>query len=172
MNELLSVSLQSKSREETFCLGVAFGQAARGGEVIGLIGDLGTGKTQFVQGLAVGLDVGDATVNSPTYTLIQCYKGRLPLIHVDLYRVEHLAELDDFGLEDAIDGQGVSAIEWADKGETFLPFGRLNIYLRDLEEDQREIELQATDPRHQSWLAQVCQNKKVLPLIQSGKNSE
>ncbi len=171
MDKRLSVTLKSQSREETFSLGEIFGQTAKGGKVIALIGDLGAGKTQFVQGLAKGLDVSNGTVNSPTFSIVQEYEGRLPLAHVDLYRLENLDAIAELGLEDYFDEAGISAIEWADKGEAILPKGRLNLYLRDLEGDQREIVIQATDSQHQSWLAQVSQNKTVLPLIDSAKDS-
>ncbi len=150
-----SIVLKSRSREETLALGAAFGQKAKGGEVIALIGDLGTGKTQFVQGLAAGLGIDSTTVNSPTFTLLQTYEGRLPLIHVDLYRLENQKEVDALGLEEYLEGKGVAAVEWADNGSEVLPHGRLTITILDLEADVREIEIEATDQTHQSWLDQV-----------------
>lgn len=136
-------------------LGAAFGQKAKGGEVVALIGDLGTGKTQFVQGLAAGLDIDSTTVNSPTFTLVQTYEGRLSLIHMDLYRLENQTEVEILGLEEYLEGEGVAAVEWADRGSTVLPRGRLVITILDLEADVREIKIEATDQPHQIWLDQV-----------------
>lgn len=150
-----SIVLKSRSREETSALGAAFGQKAKGGEVIALIGELGTGKTQFVQGLAAGLGIDSTTVNSPTFTLVQTYEGRLPLIHVDLYRLENQKEVDTLGLEEYLEGKGVAAVEWAENGGEVLPHGRLTITILDLEADVREIKIEATDQTHRSWLNSV-----------------
>ncbi len=155
LKERPSRFLKSGSREETFNMGAAFGREARGGEVIALIGELGAGKTQFVQGLAEGLGIDSTEVNSPTFTLIQTYEGRLPLTHVDLYRLENPDEVSSFGLEEYLEGEGVSAVEWANKGAGILPKERLMITIHVLEADTREIEIQATDQRHESWLAAV-----------------
>jgi tRNA threonylcarbamoyladenosine biosynthesis protein TsaE len=84
--------------------------------VIALIGDLGSGKTMFVQGLARGLDVPEGYyVTSPSFTLINEYPGRRPLAHIDLYRLEAGLDLDDLGLVDVLKSDGVAAVEWADK---------------------------------------------------------
>lgn len=106
------------SPEETFELAKKLGKALEGNEVILLIGELGAGKTLFVRGLAAGLGVSDETyVCSPSFTLINIYEGRVPLYHLDLYRLEKAEEMTELGLEDLL-GNGVLAIEWAEK----LPF--------------------------------------------------
>jgi tRNA threonylcarbamoyladenosine biosynthesis protein TsaE len=95
--------------------------------IMALSGDLGSGKTAFVQGLAKGLDVSENYyVTSPTFTLINEYPGRYPLYHVDLYRIEHLFELEDIGLDDVLLADAVIAIEWAEK----LPNKVLSKYLQ------------------------------------------
>jgi tRNA threonylcarbamoyladenosine biosynthesis protein TsaE len=105
-----------------------------GGEIIGLVGELGAGKTAFVRGMAQGLGVGsDAWVRSPTFTLINEYRGRLPLYHIDLYRVANRLELEDLNLRDYLFGDGVTVIEWferlpPDEAGEFL---QLSIALRD-----------------------------------------
>jgi len=108
--------LKSNSREETLALGEAVGRTASGRLVIALIGDLGSGKTIFVKGLARGLDVPEAyVVTSPSYTLINEYPGRLPLIHADLYRLSGTVDIESTGLFDYLTDNGVLAIEWAER---------------------------------------------------------
>jgi tRNA threonylcarbamoyladenosine biosynthesis protein TsaE len=108
-------TITTHSEEETAAAGRAMAATLRGGEVVLLEGDLGAGKTAFVRGLATGLGIDPAEVTSPTFTLAQEYRGgRLPLFHVDLYRLKAI-EVDDLGLDDmALEG-GVLAIEWPDR---------------------------------------------------------
>ncbi len=110
------VQITTHSAAETRRLGKNLGALIQQPLIIALIGDLGSGKTAFVQGLAGGLQVSDKYyITSPTFTLINEYPGRLPLYHVDLYRIEHLSELEDIGLEEALHADAVIAIEWAEK---------------------------------------------------------
>jgi tRNA threonylcarbamoyladenosine biosynthesis protein TsaE len=103
------------SELETAALGRELGETLSAGDVVLLVGDLGAGKTAFVRGLAEGLGVHRDEVSSPTFTLVQEYRGgRLPLFHVDLYRLDDPRELDDLGLDEIAD-DGVLAIEWAEK---------------------------------------------------------
>jgi tRNA threonylcarbamoyladenosine biosynthesis protein TsaE len=106
------------------------------GSVLLLRGELGAGKTAFVRGLAEGLEVPDDQVSSPTFTLVQSYRGRLPLLHADLYRVTS-AEADDLGLDETAQ-EGVLAIEWAEKLARPIP-GAISILLEDLGGDRRRI---------------------------------
>lgn len=110
------LTFDSRSEEETRRLGEACGRLVDTPMVIALIGDLGSGKTMFVQGLARGLDVPEGYyVTSPSFTLIHEYPGRRPLAHMDLYRLEAGLDLDDLGLVEVLKSDGVAAIEWADK---------------------------------------------------------
>jgi tRNA threonylcarbamoyladenosine biosynthesis protein TsaE len=103
------------SEQETATVGRELAATLSAGDVVLLIGDLGAGKTAFVKGLAEGLGIGRDAVSSPTFTLIQEYRGgRLPLFHVDLYRLNDAREIDDLGLDEIADA-GVLAIEWAEK---------------------------------------------------------
>jgi tRNA threonylcarbamoyladenosine biosynthesis protein TsaE len=108
-------SVTTHSEDETAALGREVAATLSAGDVLLLYGDLGAGKTAFVRGLAEGLGIPREEVSSPTFTLIQEYRGgRLPLFHVDLYRIEDPREFDELGLDDIAEG-GVLAIEWADR---------------------------------------------------------
>ena len=108
-------SLTTHAESETVAAGWALAQSLAQGAVVLLSGDLGAGKTAFVRGIAGGLGMNTANVTSPTFTLVQEYRGgRLPLIHVDLYRL-HSSEVDDLGLEEMAIQGGVMAIEWPDR---------------------------------------------------------
>lgn len=122
-----ALTLSAADLEETRLLGRELGEMLAPGTVICLYGDLGSGKTSFVQGLALGLGVPEeAYVTSPSYTLINEYEGRLPLYHLDLYRLSGSDELWDLGIDEIIAGEGVVAIEWPDR----LPAGLAPSYLR------------------------------------------
>jgi tRNA threonylcarbamoyladenosine biosynthesis protein TsaE len=116
----------SKSARQTMSWGKKLGKLIQGGEIIGLVGELGVGKTCFVRGFAEGVEVGkDAWVRSPTFTLINEYNGRLPVYHIDLYRVGERAQQDGLNLREYLYGDGVSLIEWfeylpADEVDEFL----------------------------------------------------
>jgi len=110
------LTFDSRSEEETRRAGECCGRHVSTPMVFSLIGDFGCGKTMFVQGLARGLGVpDDYYVTSPSFTLINEYPGRLPLFHIDLYRLEAVPDLDDLGLVDVLKSDGVAAVEWADK---------------------------------------------------------
>ena len=105
----------SHSPAETLALGEQYGRVVESGLVIGLSGDLGAGKTQFVKGLARGLGI-TARVHSPTFALVNSYTGgRLPLFHLDLYRLETPQQIAAAGLEDYLSPVGVTVIEWAER---------------------------------------------------------
>ena len=141
--------LISHSPEETVAIGEEWGRAAQRGWVIGLSGDLGAGKTQLVKGIARGLGSA-ARVHSPTFTLLNEYDdGRLPLFHLDLYRLDSRAEVITAGLEDyLIDPGGVTVVEWIErwlpKGESPVGLTRL-VLMETLGETQRRITYD--DPR-------------------------
>jgi tRNA threonylcarbamoyladenosine biosynthesis protein TsaE len=130
--------VETRSEAETLDLARALASSLLPGSVLLLRGDLGAGKTAFVRGLAEGLGVPDDQVSSPTFTLVQSYGGRLPLLHADLYRVTS-AEVDDLGL-DEVGQEGVLAIEWAEKLSRPIP-GAISILLEDLGGDCRRITL-------------------------------
>ena len=137
-----SAKIVSESVERTLVLGEALARGLAGGELIGLIGELGTGKTQFVKGLARGLGVDDAVVNSPTFTLINEYPGRRRLIHIDAYRLERAEELAALGFEEICSSGGVVVVEWADRvWEMVEPHRPITIRLAHRGPTERELEL-------------------------------
>jgi tRNA threonylcarbamoyladenosine biosynthesis protein TsaE len=120
--------LRSTSAEATLALGEALGRVLSAGDVVGLDGDLGAGKTVFVKGIARGLGLDDLGVTSPTFTLVQRHEGgRLPLVHADLYRVEDVAELDEIGLWDQAGEDAVCAVEWIARAPKAVPADRLEL---------------------------------------------
>jgi tRNA threonylcarbamoyladenosine biosynthesis protein TsaE len=128
-----------ESADEMRALGESFGRAAQPGEVIALVGDLGAGKTVFVQGLAAGLGY-EGSVTSPTFTLIHVYEGgRLTLYHADLYRLDREAELEDVGLDDIFRQDGVAVVEWADKFPAAMPREAREIRIEVLSESARLV---------------------------------
>lgn len=141
------MTIETRSPEETFRVGMELGAKAGPGQVFTLTGDLGVGKTVFTQGLAKGLGI-DEPVNSPTFTIVQVYEGgRLPFYHFDVYRIGDVEEMDEVGFEDYIMGDGVSLIEWADLIREILPEERTEIRIeKDLNEgfDYRKITI--TEP--------------------------
>jgi tRNA threonylcarbamoyladenosine biosynthesis protein TsaE len=142
----------SRSPEETRAFGEAIGQRLTGGEFIAIEGNLGAGKTHFIQGLARGLGITDPTITSPTFVFVHEFRGRHPLAHVDLFRIERESDLFDLGLLEYLDSSWVVAIEWADKGGQVLPAERLTVRLAQQDETTRRIEFEATGERYQALL--------------------
>ena len=140
-----NLQITSNSVEETRNLSQTLGALISRPLVIALMGDLGSGKTAFVQGLAKGLEVPDEYyITSPTFTLINEYPGRHPLVHVDLYRLEKIEDLMDIGLDEMLYAQAVIAIEWAEKLTDGLVPELLRINLDILDDYRRELTLNAT----------------------------
>lgn len=117
----------SNSAEETNLIGERLASLLEAGDVLTLEGDLGAGKTTFTKGIAKGLGV-KRTVNSPTFTIVKEYEGRLPLYHMDVYRLEDSDE--DIGFDEYFNGNGVSVVEWAQFIEEYLPTDRLDIRIK------------------------------------------
>jgi tRNA threonylcarbamoyladenosine biosynthesis protein TsaE len=139
------IDIMTRSVDETRKLGQKIGTLIKQPLVIALTGDLGSGKTAFVQGLAKGLEVPDGYyITSPTFTLINEYPGRYPLVHVDLYRLETIDGLEDIGLDEMLHGQAVLSIEWADKLRDGLPAEHLLVTLDIIDDDCRSLGLNAT----------------------------
>ena len=137
----------SHSVEQTRRLGARLAEWLEPGDVLLLNGNLGAGKTVFAQGVATGLGV-DEPVTSPTFTLIHEYEGRLPLYHVDLYRIAGDIEAGDLGLEDYLYGDGVTLIEWPDRATGLVPPAHLAVTLRLVANTKRAIRFEPTGERN------------------------
>jgi tRNA threonylcarbamoyladenosine biosynthesis protein TsaE len=130
----------SRSAEDTQTLGERLGARLGPGDVVACIGPLGAGKTCFLQGLARGLGV-TTDVTSPTFILVNQYRGRLPVYHVDAYRTGSLTELVDLGLEEMLHGAGVTIVEWADKLLPLLPARTITVTITGLGDEPRELDI-------------------------------
>jgi tRNA threonylcarbamoyladenosine biosynthesis protein TsaE len=140
--------MTSTSANATQALGEQVGRCLQAGDVVCLYGELGSGKTVFVKGLATGLGVSrEAVVRSPSFVLIHRYPGRVPLYHVDLYRLEGPADVEDIGLRELLGGEGVAVIEWAEKLGAALPTARLDVMLQYVDADTRCIALRPLGDR-------------------------
>lgn len=147
MTTVRSSAIVTRSREGTERLGEMIGRAAREHDVVALWGDLGSGKTTFVRGIARGLDIPERDVTSPTFVIVHEHEGgRLPLFHIDLYRIAP-ADAASTGWEDALAAGGVTAIEWPDRVAPWLPSDRLDVRMADAGVDAREIRIEPTGPR-------------------------
>ena len=139
-----SLEIISYGVDETIALGRAIGKQLQGGEVIAMEGTLGTGKTHFIKGLALGLDVADVdVVTSPTFTLINEYEGRLPLYHADAYRLEKADQLAALGFDEMCSGLGVVVVEWADRVRSLMDdYKPINIYLEHRGKNERSLRIE------------------------------
>ncbi|HLI06389.1 MAG TPA: tRNA (adenosine(37)-N6)-threonylcarbamoyltransferase complex ATPase subunit type 1 TsaE [Ktedonobacteraceae bacterium] len=179
-----SLDVISHSAAQTQRLGVRLGELMRGGELILLNGQLGTGKTTFTQGLAQGMGITDV-INSPTFTLLKEYAGSSgqpvtpskqadntgnagnarkigpALYHFDLYRLDNPEEIIDLGFEDYFYGSGVCVVEWADRADAFWPLDCLRVRLKMLSETKRSLLFTATGARYCDLLRQFQKNTYV-----------
>ncbi len=156
-NEMEPLKLISHSPEQTQYLGTYLGKLAQAGDIFLLTGDLGTGKTCLTQGIAWGLGVIEYAF-SPSFVIVREYHGRLPLYHIDLYRLDHLEEIVDLGLDDYFYGSGICVIEWADKALTTLPPENLLIKLTFTAETQRSLYLEPKGKRYSQIVEQILSN--------------
>ena len=136
----MQLRLLSHSPSETEALGEELGRILEGGEILALCGELGSGKTTFVRGLARGLGVGKEIVVSPSFTLLNEYPGRINLYHFDFYRLEGLEDLESIGFWDYI-GEGIVTVEWADRIPEAIPEDALWITFSIVDGNHREISL-------------------------------
>ncbi len=135
----------SYREEDTEQFAISLASRLKGGDVIALEGDLGAGKTAFTKGLAKGLGI-TRTVNSPTFTIIKEYQGRLPLYHMDVYRVSESDE--DLGFDEYFEGEGVTVVEWAHLIMEQLPEELLVIHILRLDDDHRRFVFEAHGNRY------------------------
>ena len=148
------VELESPSPARTRKLGSDLGRLAQAGDVILLTGDLGSGKTTLVQGISRGLGVREPA-RSPTFVLVSEHHGRLPLYHVDLYRIGGLEEALDAGIEECVDSEGVCVVEWADRAPAVFPAEHLSIHLEMTGPRTRRLKIRAKGARYETLAGQV-----------------
>lgn len=145
--------LHTKSTSETIRIGKQIGSQLHSGDVVALVGELGTGKTHFIKGLASGAGVKRSRyITSPSFTLIHEYQGKTPFYHIDLFRLKTEKEAEGLGLEEYIQGGGITAVEWADKIPTLLPQEMLWIEIRYTGEHKRSIEIVGKGARYEQLM--------------------
>ncbi len=147
----LERSLTTADADATRTLGAMLATAAQPGDVVTLIGDLGAGKTQFAKGFGAGLGITD-TINSPSFVLMAEYRGRLPLFHIDLYRLDDARDAVAGGLLDERQAEGVTLIEWAERLRDALPVARLEVAIDGSGDEPRLIRVRATGAEFQRYL--------------------
>lgn len=148
------MKITTNSTDETIKLGKKIGQHLKSGDVLGLIGDLGTGKTTLVKGIAAGLNINEQEVSSPSFTLIKEYRGKIPLYHFDLYRLDKVEDIALLGMDEYLFDDGACVIEWAEKMKMLLP-DYLQINLIVSGENKRELEFTAHAKRYVKLLGKL-----------------
>ncbi len=150
----VTLVVESRSPHETKAWGRRLASLLQGGELLGLIGELGAGKTCFIKGLAHGLSLREEDILSPTFTMIQEHRGRVPLYHIDLYRLEQ-ATLDDLGLREYLFSEGVAAVEWFERLSEAPEIDYLAVRIGYEGANNRRIEFAASGARHAAIIEQL-----------------
>lgn len=145
------VRLISHSTEQTQRLGIRLGELAQAGDVFLLIGNLGSGKTCLTQGIGWGLGIKEYAF-SPSFVIAREYHGRLPLYHLDFYRLDRIEEVLNLGFDEYFYGRGVCVIEWADKGLAALPRDNLSVRISYLSDTERSIRLESKGKHYSELL--------------------
>ena len=149
-----SLEIVSNSAEETRKIGMKLGKLAASGDVILLVGSLGAGKTCLTQGIARGLGINEYTA-SPSFVLVREHRGKLPLYHIDLYRLDRIEEVAQLGLDDYLYGNGVCVVEWADKGLSVLPEEHLLIEMQIVSPMKRKLRFMPRGTRYLEMLSKL-----------------
>lgn len=144
--------MMTKDREETIAFGKKIAEPLKGGDIICLSGELGAGKTTLAKGLVQSLKVSADAVNSPTFVFLNIYKGKSPVYHFDLYRLDDINQLDTIGFDEFCYGDGVCLIEWPEKLGELLPKECLQISLKHMGGDKREITLMPKGTRYEELI--------------------
>jgi tRNA threonylcarbamoyladenosine biosynthesis protein TsaE len=148
------IALFTDNADETRALGKKMGELAQAGDIFLLSGDLGVGKTCLTQGIVWGLDSQEYAL-SPTFVLMREIHGRLPLYHIDLYRLDQVAEIADLGLDDYLFGQGLCVIEWAEKGLAVFPAENLRIEITYIGDNRRQFRFTASGKHYEKRLSSL-----------------
>jgi len=147
-----TVRFASASPEQTRSLGEALGRVLQDGDFVGLVGELGAGKTELARGIASGVGVPDQDVSSPSFSIVHQHRGRILLTHADLYRLTGPADLDGTGFHELRDGPGATLVEWVDRIPGAAPPDALRIVLEEPAENARELVVTASGPRAENLL--------------------
>jgi tRNA threonylcarbamoyladenosine biosynthesis protein TsaE len=150
------LEIVSHSPQETQKIGMRLGELALPGDIFLLVGGLGAGKTCLTQGIAWGLGIKEYAA-SPSFVVIRELYGRLPLYHIDFYRLDHLEEIAELGLDDYLYGKGVSVVEWAEKGLSLLPEEKLLIEIGYLSDSERRLKFKPGGKRYRKIVSQLKQ---------------
>ncbi len=142
----------SNGADETTKIGFSIGRLLRPGDVVGLYGELGAGKTTIIKGIAGALGIDAREITSASFTMISEYDTTPPFSHIDLYRIENENELSELGLWEYIGGDSISAIEWAEKAATMLPEEMIRVTLVYTGENTREITIEGIDEKNRDNL--------------------
>jgi len=148
------LELASHSPEQTREFGIRIGELALPGDIFLLVGSLGVGKTCLTQGIAWGLGIKEYAL-SPSFVIVRELYGRLPLYHIDLYRLDHIEEIADLGLDDYLYGQGVCVVEWAEKAWAVLPRENLTVEMSFFSDTSRSITLSPNGKRYVEMISQL-----------------
>lgn len=151
-NENTIFVVESNSTRDTKMWGRRLGSLLQGGELLAFSGDLGAGKTCFIKGIARGLSLREENILSPTFTMIQEHHGRLPLYHIDLYRLDNVA-IDDLGLREYLFSESIAAVEWFERLEGGGNVERLSVRISYIGANSRRIEFISTGERYSSLIA-------------------
>jgi len=148
--------LYSQNPSETIRIGKTIGSRLKAGDVVALMGELGAGKTQFIKGLAQGAGIRkSAYVSSPSFTIINEYQGKVPFYHIDLYRLREEKEAEGLGLEEYFLGEGITAVEWADRIPSLLPDQLLQVQIHHTGSKTRTVEIVGKGKRYDELLNKI-----------------
>jgi len=134
----------TNSSEETIELGREIGNYIKPGDIIALKGNLAAGKTTITKGIAISLKIEDE-ITSPTYTLISEYYGKMPLYHMDMYRIESIEEFELLGVDEMLFGSGVSVIEWSERIEEYLPEDHIIVDIQRQDDESRIVTIEGIE---------------------------
>ncbi len=156
---LVDFEYYSESPEETMRIGAALGSLLVSGDVVGLTGELGAGKTWFVKGVARGCSgVNEHDVTSPTFTIINEYAGRVPVYHCDAYRLAGPGDLENIGFEEYTDGDGITIVEWSEKISGSLPPDRIDVAIGYMSESGRRLVFTGTGDHANAVLSRLAED--------------
>lgn len=146
------MKLITNSEKETLELGRLIGTKLKAGDVLSLDGDLGAGKTYMTKGIAEGMGIRDY-ITSPTFTILNIYEGDLTLYHFDVYRIDDPREMEEIGFDEYLYGDGVCVVEWGSIVSELLPEDTIDVHIKKLDDDVREIEILGASFDLKEWKA-------------------